>query len=162
MGNWKVILPEATNSLIVNPSWETSSGNWTASGLSTYSRVSTEHMYGVYSAHIAGTVGTGGRFYSTGMAIAAGETWTFSVHVKKSVSASSDLGAIQINWQTSSEGAISSTSASLDAGSITSWTRYVLTATPATSALYATVEANDGGITSGSTWHMWLDAVQFE
>lgn len=162
MGDWKAIIPEATVNYVVNPSWESSSGSWTASGLSTYSRVSTEQAFGLYAAHIAGTVGTGHRLYSADMAIGGGEAWTYSLYVKKTVSATTDQGGIQINWFTSSGGAIASNSTTLTAGNLTSWTRHVLTATPATSALTATVEVNDSGITSGSTWHMWLDAVQFE
>lgn len=162
MSNWRVVIPEATVNYIANPSWESSSGNWTASGLSTYSRVSTESMFGLYAGHIGGTIGTGHRLYSADMNIAGGEAWTYSLYVKKSVSATTDQGGIQINWFTSSGGTIASNSTTLGGGNLTTWTRYVLTATPATSALIANVEVNDVGITSGSTWQMWLDGVQFE
>ena len=162
MGNWQVVIPEQTENLVANPSWEQSTGNWTSSGLTTHERVSTEQMFGAYAAHIAGTVGTGSRLYSANMTIDAGETWTFSVYYKKSVANSSDLGYVRLSWYTSSAGLIASTSGALTAGDITAWTRYTQTATPNTSAVTAVVSIMDDGITSGSTWHMWLDGAQLE
>ncbi len=162
MGYWQVVIPEATVNLIANPSWETSTGNWTSSGLTTYVQVSTEQIFGAYSAHISGTVSTGARLYSANMTITAGETWTFSIYAKKTVSATSGQGGLKITWLTSSGGAISTSSTSLPGGNVTTWTRYTFTATPATSATQANVSITDDGITSGSTWHMWLDGAQFE
>lgn len=162
MGNWKIILPEATQNPIVNPSWEAYTTGWTSSGLTTYERVSTEQMFGYYAGHITGTVASGSRLYSDTMTITAGTVWTFSVYYKKNAANSSDLGYGQITWYTSSGGTIANSSGALTAGDVTTWTRYILTATPATSATSAVVSIYDDGITSGSTWHIWLDGAQLE
>ena len=49
MGNWKLIIPAATTNLCVNPSFETNTTGWSASGTNTIAQSSDAQMFGNYS-----------------------------------------------------------------------------------------------------------------
>lgn len=49
MGNWKLVVPEATTNLIDNPSFETGTTGWAASGTNTIAQSADEQKFGVYS-----------------------------------------------------------------------------------------------------------------
>ena len=49
MGNWKLVVPEGTTNLVDNPSFETGTTGWSASGSNTIAQSADEQKFGVYS-----------------------------------------------------------------------------------------------------------------
>jgi hypothetical protein len=46
MGDWKIVVPEATTNLITNPSFETNTTGWAASGTNTIAKATTQARWG--------------------------------------------------------------------------------------------------------------------
>ncbi len=64
MSNWKIIEPEATRNIVLNPSAETT-GNSSTGGGATNTRTTTQSLYGSYSYHYTGSVQADVAEYTT-------------------------------------------------------------------------------------------------
>ncbi len=164
-GVWQVVIPEATVNLVTNPSWETSTAGWTAStGIATYERVSDRSVFGTYCCHLTGTKSTQGHTFNNAIqTITPGQTWTLSYYQQQQFETTGSFLA-RFQWWSSSGGYIASNySTEYIPGNSTTWTRYILTATPATSATQVNVVFNAPYTgTSGTTFHVYFDGAQLE
>lgn len=152
----------ATTNLVVNPSWETGTSNWTAYSLTSYTRITTISVYGTYCAYITDTVsGSDESLLSDFITVAAGTIYTLSAHISKVVTASQTYtGAMEIAWYTAASAYISSDAIILTPGNF-GWLRFTLTAPAPATAAKAKIKFSDSGIVSGD-WYLWIDGVQFE
>lgn len=78
---WSVILPESTTNLITNPSFETNTTGYSATGGS-IARSTAEQRYGAYSLAHTPAAGTNAVINTTGFSTTAGQPYVFSVSVK--------------------------------------------------------------------------------
>lgn len=165
MGEWQYVHPEATDNLIVDPSWETTStGHWTnTTGITGFDRVSDRAMFGAYSGHVSTTRTTQSQWIqtSTYIPITGGDPYTFSVYWQQNVGSTVSV-RISSYVQTSSGGNINYNSLQTNNGPSTTWTRYVLTGTPATSAATMRIFFDFTNISCGTNFETWFDGAQLE
>lgn len=80
-----IVVPEGTTNLFRNPSFETNTGNWTASGDgagATLARTTDAQFRGAYAASL--TIGAGGSYAQiVGPSISIGVTYAISFHVRR-------------------------------------------------------------------------------
>jgi arabinoxylan arabinofuranohydrolase len=78
---WSVVVPIARTNLVTNPSFETGTTSWTASGGS-IARTTTQQYHGAYSLAITPTAATtDGARYDT-VSLTSGTTYAYSAKVR--------------------------------------------------------------------------------
>lgn len=83
MGLWSVIMPAAGTNLVTNPSLETATTDWTASGYgASIAQLSTYQKYGLYSLAVTPGAGTDNGVYYGTVSLTSGTTYTASCWVK--------------------------------------------------------------------------------
>ena len=150
MGRWSVIVPEATDNLITNPSVETDTTGWTAVGGSV-ARSALYSVFGLYSLAVTPTAGAHDGVYFGTVALTVGTTYTFSVYVR---------GVVGVSYRiyfADAEGNVEGTAVSFvgDGG----WHRYQVTWECDGTASYRLYVVKNNNV---NTSDFYLDAAQCE
>lgn len=150
---------ESRRNLVLNPSFETNTTGWSATGSTpaTISRVTSGYKYGAAALQVAcdGTVTLQGAYVPTKISVSASTTYTYSVWFK------GELGKyVQLNFAEYNSGStLLSTTSSTLVETTGNWQR--LYVTKQTSSTTATVEISIKNI--GAVAHTFLvDGVLFE
>jgi hypothetical protein len=82
-GQFYTYVPQSTTNLVTNPSFETGTSGWTASGSGSIARAIGvgDQKFGAYSLSVSpGSGGTDGVYFGT-VSLTSGQTYTFSVYI---------------------------------------------------------------------------------
>ena len=82
MGDWDVLVAQATTNLITNPGFEKATTGWTANGGGALARVTTAPVFGLYCLRCTPGAGELIGCYWSGLSFTSGVTYTASVYVK--------------------------------------------------------------------------------
>ncbi len=155
-----VQVAQAMTNLVVNPSFEVNiTDGWSHVGLDTTEMSTVFSRFGLASLHQyeLAAEGTGEYSITALMAASAGIVYTASATIKK---VAGIKGALIINWYTSGDVLISSSSLELDTA-LHDWKRYSVTATAPGTTAKARVLISTDGATATEAWDHYIDGVDF-
>lgn len=134
---------------------------WTASGLTSFTQVSTYAQIGIYSGRVLKSVVAGGEYVvSPFIAVAAGLAYTASSYVKRVVN--TGVGGFFVNCYDGSFALLTGLAdLALPAG-VVDWTRITATVVIPATAVYITVGFNTDFSTVGQACDYYVDGVKVE
>ena len=157
--NWSIIVPEATTNLCTNPSFETATTGWTASGSNTIARSAAQQFAGGYSLLCTYQNNTTLTTLTISSGLSTGTTYTITARLR--VPADWNGGDIRLN-------AASFTSATITqvrewdsaTGETEKWVELEIRLATSADATGTILLQTTGAPSAGRT--VYLDAVQIE
>lgn len=157
MGDWYVVIPEATTTLVTNPSIETGTTGWATGGVNTIARSSTQSKYGAYS--LLATYQNHADLAYFGITCTGATPHTFSLWVY--IPTNYDGTRLQLTAENYA-GATGELSVDYDMTIRDDWQRADLTFTPNAGDLAGFLVCQEGGVAPTAGRFIYVDAAQAE
>lgn len=162
--NFQVVVPEESTNLITNPSFETNTTGWSASGTGvTITRDTSISFFGAASGRMsdASPSNSGSEYVIASLQPAsAAQVYTLSFYYWKRAS-SAQTGRAYLAFYDSGSVQLSTVSLSLPPGNVAQWRRAFITALAPASTAYVTCIFTTQGVSTGQ-FDLYLDGVQIE